>query len=142
MSKESITIAILGLEEASSHFANDLLALRVQVVGYDPAPKHALHPLVRLATSNKEAVQQADFIFSVNLSDVAENVTTEVFPVLRPGQMYAEMNTASPQTKQTVAAIIQPSGALVVDVAIMAPVSPKGIRTLFLISGLGAKQFA
>ncbi len=150
-------IAILGLGEAGSHFANDLAGPRmanlgVVVVGYDPAPKRALHPAVRLATSNAEAARGADIILSVNLSAVAETVAAEVLPVLQPGQIYAEMNTASPDTKRAVAAIVERSGestapadrpgALAVDVAIMAPVPPKGILTPFLVSGPGAALFA
>ncbi|MBO0931329.1 NAD(P)-dependent oxidoreductase [Fibrella aquatilis] len=140
-------IAILGLGEAGSHFANDLVDLGVTVTGYDPAwtgpaLKRALHPSVRQAASNAEAAQGADIIFSVNLSAVAETVAAEVLPVLKPGQLYAEMNTASPGTKQAVAALIEPSGALAVDVAIMAPVPPKGILTPLLISGPGAALFA
>lgn len=142
MGGNNLTIAILGLGEAGSHFANDLAQLGVTVVGYDPALKRELHPAVRLATSNAEAARGADIILSVNLSAVAEVVATEVLPVLQPRQLYAEMNTASPDTKQAVAAILQPSGVGVVDVAIMAPVPPKGILTPFLVSGPGAALFA
>lgn len=118
-------IALLGLGEAGSSFANDLASLGVTVVGYDPALKRDLSPAVTLAYSNAEAVLNADVILSVNLSAVAETIAAEVLPVLRPGQLYAEMNTASPDTKRRVEAIISPSGAQVVDVAIMAPVPPK-----------------
>jgi 3-hydroxyisobutyrate dehydrogenase-like beta-hydroxyacid dehydrogenase len=147
MSGDNLTIAILGLGEAGSHFANDLVALGLTVIGYDPNPKRTLHPAVRLAQNNAEAAQNADIILSVNLSAVAESVAREVLPVLQPGQIYADMNTASPDTKRAVAAILEPSGqaspgALVVDVAIMAPVPPKGIFTPFLVSGPGAVAFS
>ncbi|GAB3022143.1 NAD(P)-dependent oxidoreductase [Spirosoma pulveris] len=135
-------IAVLGLGEAGSHFANDLITLGVAVAGYDPAPKRDLVPAVTRAESPAEAARDADIILSVNLSAVAETVAAAVLPVLRPGQLYAEMNTASPDTKRRVEAIISPSGALVVDVAIMAPVPPKGILTPFLVSGPGADRFA
>ncbi len=137
-----MTVSILGLGEAGSQFANDLVALGIAVTGHDPALKRVLHPTVRLANSNAEAAQGADIVLSVNVSAVAEAVAREVLPMLRPGQIYAEMNTASPDTKRAVAAILKPSGALVVDVAIMAPVPPKGILTPFLVSGPGAALFA
>lgn len=136
-----LIIAVLGLGEAGSHFANDLAALGLTVVGYDPNPQRALHPAVRLANSNAEAARGADIILSVNLSAVAEAVAAEVLPVLAPNQLYAELNTASPGTKRAVATILQPSGVGVVDVAIMAPVPPKGILTPFLIAGPGAALF-
>lgn len=139
-----MTIAILGLGEAGSRFANDLAALGVTVTGFDPAPapRYVLHPAVTLAISNAEAARHADIILSVNLSPAAETVALEVLPVLTANQFYAEMNTASPDTKQAVAAILAPSGAKVIDVAIMAPVPPKGILTPFLVSGPGAASFA
>lgn len=147
MGGNKVNIAILGLGEAGSHFANDLVGSRwahlsIDVVGYDPAPKRTLHPLVRLAASNAEAARGADIILSANLSAVAETVACDVLPALRPGQIYAEMNSASPDTKRRVAAIVEPAGALAVDVAIMAPVPPKGILTPFLVSGPGAALFA
>lgn len=135
-------IAVLGLGEAGSRFANDLIDLGVTVAGYDPTLKRELSADIQRANSNVEAAQNADIILSVNLSAMAETVAGEVLPVLKPGQLYAEMNTASPDTKQAVAAIVAPSGALPVDVAIMAPVPPKGILTPFLISGPGAALFA
>ncbi len=137
-----MTIAILGLGEAGSHFANDLIALGVAVRGYDPNPQRSLHPSITLAASNAEAARGADIILSVNLSAVAETVAAGVLPVLQPGQLYAELNTASPDTKRAVADIVIPSGTLPVDVAIMAPVPPKGILTPFLVSGPGAALFA
>lgn len=137
-----MTIAILGLGEAGSHFANDLTRLGATVVGYDPQPKRDISPAVALAASNADAANGADIILSVNLSAVAESVASEVLPVLQPGQLYAEMNTASPETKRAVAAILKPAGVMAVDVAIMAPVPPKGILTPFVVSGPGAALFA
>lgn len=137
-----MTIAILGLGEAGSRFANDLVKLGVAVSGHDPAPRYGLEPAIRRVNSNAEAARGADIILSVNVSAVAEAVATEVLPVLQPGQVYAELNTASPGTKRRVADIVARSGALAVDVAIMAPVPPNGILTPFLVSGPGAVLFA
>lgn len=137
-----LTVAVLGLGEAGSHFANDLAELGVQVRGWDPAPRRALHPAVLLAASNADAAAPADIVLSVNLSAVAEQVAAEVAPVLTARHLYAELNTASPATKQAVAALVQPTGARAVDVAIMAPVPPKGLRTPLLLSGPGAAALA
>lgn len=131
-------IAVLGLGEAGSHFANDLAALGARVTGWDPAPKRALDGRVMLANSNAAAAQGADVILSVNLSAASEGIAAEVLEVLTPRQVYVEMNTSSPQQKTMVYHILQPSGVQFVDLAIMAPVPPKGIHTPFLASGPGA----
>ena len=134
-------IAILGLGEAGSHFARDLAALGIQVQGWDPNPQRPLPAGFVLAASNAEAVQGADLIFSVNLSAVSEEVAREVLPVLQPQQLFLEMNTSAPDKKQTIAAILQSSGVQFVDLAIMAPVPPTGIRTPMLAAGPGASLF-
>jgi 3-hydroxyisobutyrate dehydrogenase-like beta-hydroxyacid dehydrogenase len=133
-----LTVAVLGLGEAGSRFANDLAALGVSVRGWDPKPKHALHEGVFFAKSNAHAVQGVDIIFNVNLSSVAESVAREILPKLEPKQFFLEMNTASPEQKKAIFAILQPKGVQFVDLAIMAPVPPKGLKTPFSASGPGA----
>lgn len=131
-------IAILGLGEAGSFFANDLAAMGITVSGWDPLPKRKMHENVRLAESNSDAAKDADIILSVNLSSVSETVAKEVRPVLNNKQIYAEMNTSSPQQKVAIESLVMSSGVRFADVAIMAPVPPKGIRTPLLVSGNGA----
>jgi 3-hydroxyisobutyrate dehydrogenase-like beta-hydroxyacid dehydrogenase len=138
---ENIRVAVLGLGEAGSHFANDLASFGLSVVGFDPDPKRALHPKVRLASTNAEAARGSHLILSVNIASVAVEVANDVLPVLTKGQIFAEMNTASPRTKIDVATILANTQALVADVAIMAPVPLKGIKSPFLVSGPGARKF-
>ncbi len=133
-------IAILGLGEAGSLFANDLSAMGITVSGWDPLPKRSLHKNVHFAESNADAVKDADIIFSVNLSSASEAIAKEVLPVINARKIYAEMNTSSPQKKIAVYNILKSSGVQYVDLAIMAPVPPKGIKTPFLASGPGAKK--
>ena len=134
-------IAILGLGEAGSIFANDLAAMGITVSGWDPNPIRTLNNKIRFATSNADAAKDADIIFSVNLSSVSEQIATEVLPVMNKEKIYVEMNTSSPDKKIAVYNILQSSGVQYVDLAIMAPVPPNGIKTPFLASGPGAKLF-
>jgi 3-hydroxyisobutyrate dehydrogenase-like beta-hydroxyacid dehydrogenase len=138
---KTMHIAILGLGEAGSIFANELCAMGFIVSGWDPSPQRKLHENIRFATSNADAAKDADIIFSVNLSSASEAIAKEVLPVLNAGKIYAEMNTSSPQKKIAIENVLQPSAVLFTDVAIMAPVPPKGIKTPFLISGNGANTF-
>ena len=131
-------IAILGLGEAGSIFANDLVTLGVQVSGWDPAPKRKLDSRVQFAKSNLDAVEQAEIIFSVNLSNVSTDIAKEILPVLNDQKIFLEMNTSSPEKKKAIHALLKKSKVHFVDLAIMAPVPPKGIKTPFLASGPGA----
>jgi 3-hydroxyisobutyrate dehydrogenase-like beta-hydroxyacid dehydrogenase len=138
---DNLIIAILGLGEAGSHFANDLADLGVKIIGFDPNPKRVLHPTIEMKSSNLEAAREATIIFSVNLSSVSEEVAREVFPVLDASKIYLEMNTSSPDKKIAIFEMIKSTCVKYVDLAIMAPVPPKGIKTPFLASGNGAKTF-
>ena len=140
-SDTEICIAILGLGEAGSHFARDLAELGIKVQGWDPNSQRPLPADFVLAASNAEAVKGADFIFSVNLSTVSEEVAREILPVLQPWQVFLEMNTSAPGKKQAIAEILKSSGVQFVDLAIMAPVPPTGIRTPMLAAGQGAASF-
>jgi 3-hydroxyisobutyrate dehydrogenase-like beta-hydroxyacid dehydrogenase len=138
---EAPVIALLGLGEAGSAIAADLLKLGVQVQGYDPIVGRSVNGIVRVH-NEVEAVKGADIILSLNWARVALKVAQTVQPYLRPGQVYAELNTASPAQKRAVAALVEPTGALFADVALMSTVPGNGVRTPALVCGSGAVRFA
>ncbi|MDX1416083.1 MAG: DUF1932 domain-containing protein [Candidatus Promineifilaceae bacterium] len=132
--------AILGLGEAGGALAADLVGLGATVFGWDPVPR-SIPEGVHFMAGNPEAVRQADVVLSVNWASAAIEVAEEVLSVLRAEQLYADMNTASPRTKQQVAQILHQHNILFADVAIMAPILPRGIRTPTLASGPGADKY-
>jgi 3-hydroxyisobutyrate dehydrogenase-like beta-hydroxyacid dehydrogenase len=137
---ETLRVAILGLGEAGGAFARGLVAAGAGVSGWDPDAAKRPEGVV-VADGNPGAAADADVILSMNWPSVAREVAAEVAPVLREGQLYAEANTASPGLKRDVAAIVETRGARFVDVAIMAPVPPKGVRTPLWVAGSGAEAF-
>lgn len=141
MMNVKLKIAILGLGEAGSHFANDLVRLGVKVVGYDPNPIRKLDASIVVKATNIEAIEGVDIIFSANLSSVSIQIAEELASVLTPNQFFCEMNTSGPEKKRKIAEILKPSGVKVIDLAIMAPVPPKGIFTPLLASGEYAAEF-
>jgi len=132
---------VLGLGEAGSALALDLVEAGCAVRGFDPAERRPAARLLRVA-SQLEAVVDADVVLSVNLAEVALAVAEEVMPALSPAQLYAELNTASPAVKVRVEQALQPSGVLYADVALLGAVPGNGLRTPALVSGPGAKRFA
>jgi 3-hydroxyisobutyrate dehydrogenase-like beta-hydroxyacid dehydrogenase len=134
-------IAILGIGEAGGALARDLIAKGVRVRGWDPAPRLIPEGL-DFASGNPAAASGAEIVLSVNWASVAIEVAVEVASVLQPNQLFADLNTAAPQTKRGVAAIIEETGALFVDAALMEPVLPKGLGTPVYASGSGAETFA
>lgn len=141
MNNEKLKIAILGLGEAGSHFANDLTKLGAEVTAYDPNPIRKLDNSITVKDSNVEAVKDADIIFSANLSSVSIQIAEELANFLQPHQFFCEMNTSGPEKKIKIAQVLKPSGVKVIDLAIMAPVPPKGMMTPLLASGEFAAEF-
>lgn len=136
-----ISIAVLGLGEAGSLIARDLARGGTAVRGWDP-DLHGDLSEIPIASSFADAVRDADVVLSVNWATVAVHVASEALPLLRPGCIYADLNTGGPSLKQELAAIVAPSGAAFVDVAMMSPVPPFGVRVPMFLAGDGAAALA
>ena len=138
-----VSIAVLGLGEAGSLIARDLVRGGHTVRGWDP-DLHGDLSGIPVASSFAEAVCGVDVVLSVNWATVAHDVARDALPFLHPGMIYADHNTSGPALKQELAAIVAPSGAAFVDVAMMAPVPPLGIRVVLklvpLLADLGGDQ--
>jgi 3-hydroxyisobutyrate dehydrogenase-like beta-hydroxyacid dehydrogenase len=134
------SVTILGLGEAGTAIARDLLAAGIRVHGYDPDPSRIVAGVER-ASSEADASRGTQLVLSVNWSRVSLDVAHRVRPVLAADQVYAEMNTTAPAKKRLVSEALGPN-ALMADVALMSPVPGKGIRTPMLASGPGAPRFA
>ncbi len=141
MESANASFAVLGLGEAGSLIARDLVRGGAVVRGWDP-DLHGDLSEIPLAPSFAAAVEGARVVLSVNWASVAVDVAREALPLLRPGMIYADLNTAGPALKRQLAAVVAPSGAAFVDVAMMAPVPPVGIRVPMFLAGEGAAALA
>jgi 3-hydroxyisobutyrate dehydrogenase-like beta-hydroxyacid dehydrogenase len=134
-------VAVLGLGEAGSLIARDLVRGGCTVRGWDPEPHGDLSE-IPFAPSLAAAVDAAHIVLSVNWAIVARDVARDTLPYLRPGSVYADLNTGGPALKRELAEIVAPSGAHFVDVAMMTPVPPVGVRVPMLLAGDGAEELA
>jgi 3-hydroxyisobutyrate dehydrogenase-like beta-hydroxyacid dehydrogenase len=133
------TIALLGLGEAGGRLARDLVEAGAEVRGYDPVASAAG---VASAPDPATAAAGADVVLSVNSAATATGAAQAALPGLRPGALFADLNTAAPQLKREVAALVDGAGALCADVALLGPVPSRGLGTPALASGSGADAFA
>lgn len=131
---------MLGLGEAGAALAADLLDAGARVIGFDP--RAGAGKAIPRADSAAAAVADADVVLSVNAAEVAAGVARSVVESLSAEQLYADLNSAGAPLKRELAELIEPSGALFADVALMAPVPGHGLRTPSLVSGSGAERFA
>jgi len=136
----TLGIAVLGLGEAGSEIARDLVAAGADIRGYDPLGITVAG--VQPRGSEAEAVADADLVLSVNSSHDAMTALENALPALRPGTLWADLNTASPGLKVALAERAKEREVPVVDVALMSPVPGRGLRTPMLVSGEAADRYA
>jgi 3-hydroxyisobutyrate dehydrogenase-like beta-hydroxyacid dehydrogenase len=151
------TIAVLGLGEAGSLIARDLSHAGVLVRGYDPAVpacegstsegstsegSTSEGSTSEGSTSEAEAARGADLVLSVNSAKAAVEAFKNGVSGLRPGAVWADLNTASPSTKRQLADLAAAAGVPFADVAMMAPVPGRGLRVPMLASGVAAARYA
>ena len=118
-------VALLGLGEAGSRLAVDLAAAGADVRGYDPDPVRDAPGIAR-AHDHESAVEGCEVVLSVNAATAALGAAAETVPALRPGMVYADLNTASPALKREIAALVAGAGARFADVALLGPVPVRG----------------
>jgi 3-hydroxyisobutyrate dehydrogenase-like beta-hydroxyacid dehydrogenase len=132
----TVRIAVLGLGEAGAEIAADLVAAGADVRGFDPrvAPPAGVAPRL----DDADAVRDAQLVLSVNSAHDAMPALDASLASLPAGTIWADLNTAAPSVK----AALADRHAPVVDVALLAPVPGKGLRTPMLVSGDGAEAYA
>ena len=136
----SPVVAVLGLGEAGRRIAGDLARAGCVVRGWDPVVVSV--PAVDRAGGPTEAVAGADLVLGLTTAAHAMNAAVSAAPGLDETQVYADMNTTARTLKSALAAVVRPTGAAFVDVALLGPVPMQGIRTPALASGDGAARVA
>jgi 3-hydroxyisobutyrate dehydrogenase-like beta-hydroxyacid dehydrogenase len=129
-------VAVLGLGEAGSLIAADLVAAGCSVRAWDPARQLAGIPN---AESDLEAVSGADVVLSMTTAAFALEAAKHVADELGSGALYADLNTSAPQLKRELAAALPVPFA---DVALIGIVPNFGLSLPALASGAGALRFA
>jgi 3-hydroxyisobutyrate dehydrogenase-like beta-hydroxyacid dehydrogenase len=142
-------IAFIGFGEAGQTIGRGLLAQGAQLCAYDilfddPANEGRLKRISesqRIASSENhvDAVKDADLVFLAVTASSSLAAARSCLPGLRKGQLFLDINSVSPQRKIETAALVAPTGAAYVDVAVMAPVAPYDHKVPCLIGGPGAE---
>lgn len=82
-----------------------------------------------------EAVAASDVVLSTVVAKAAVPVAEQAAAHLRPDQLYIDLNSAAPGTKQRVAAVLAASGCGVIDGAILSPVPKHRHKVPILLCG-------
>jgi 3-hydroxyisobutyrate dehydrogenase-like beta-hydroxyacid dehydrogenase len=103
--------------------------------------RHATETGAVRAQSVRELLARVEVVISCVTGAMAIDVAREAAPFLRTGQLYADVNTASPHVKETVAVIVEKTGAAFTDAAMMGAIPTSLHRVPILASGSGAVRF-
>jgi 3-hydroxyisobutyrate dehydrogenase-like beta-hydroxyacid dehydrogenase len=146
-------LAVIGFGEAGRILAGGFAASgRFDVSVYDilvndSAARDAMLAAaaqagVAMAASHREAIEGVRVIVSAVTATSSNEVAREAATYLAPGQIFADINSVSPGTKRANAKLIEDAGGAYVDVAVMAPVPPYGLKVPILLGGAAASDLA
>jgi 3-hydroxyisobutyrate dehydrogenase-like beta-hydroxyacid dehydrogenase len=134
-------VVVFGLGEAGSAIAADLAATGCEVHGYDPAGVPTPAGVTR-HDDPAGATTGADLVLAVTAAADAATALDQALDAIPRDAVYADLATASAGLKLRLAATAAGAGLGFVDVALMAPVPGRGLRTPALASGPSAGRFA
>jgi len=139
-------LAFIGFGEVGYYLARDLTGRGLEITAYRRRPQaaeaRARESGVRLCATLGEALDGAEVVFSCVWPQTALEVAREAAALLRPGQLYADLNSTSPGTAQRIHDAIAPSGAGFAKLAVMAGVTDAGAKTPMLAGGPDASRLA
>lgn len=145
-------IALIGFGEVGEIFGRDLAKLGITVLVYDilfhvPESRDAMLTKARdcgveARESLGEGLRGAELAISAVTASSSLDVARDASKVLRPGQIFMDINSVSPGTKRADAAHIERRGAYFVESAVMSPVPPYRLKAPMLLGGKYAAELA
>jgi 3-hydroxyisobutyrate dehydrogenase-like beta-hydroxyacid dehydrogenase len=89
-----------------------------------------------------DGLARADTIFSAVTADQSFLAARDVAPHLLQGMLFIDINSVSPQRKLATADLIEGRNGRYLDMAVMAPVHPRGHHTPVLVAGRDVEVLA
>ncbi len=103
--------------------------------------RHAVETCAIRADTVHELLDCVEVVISCVTGAMAIEVAEEAAPFLGARHLYADVNTASPHVKETVAGIVEATGASFTDAAMLGAIPAFLHRVPILASGSGAARF-
>lgn len=145
-------ITFVGFGEASYHIAKGLKAEGLEgIIAYDAFWDHperggliqqrAKEADIILLPTLKEAVESSKFILSATSAKIAVPIAASIFPYMKSGQIFVDINAASPMAMKEIDELQKKEGVLFCDAAVMGVVPSEGHKVPMLLSGNGGAVF-
>ena len=145
-------ISLIGFGEVGGIFGRDFAQQGIRVSVYDilfqssesraAMLAKALDCGVEARESLDRCLRDAELVISAVTASRSLEVARDASKILRRGQIFMDINSVSPATKQADALQIERSGAHFVESAVMAPVPPYRLKAPMLLGGSYAAALA
>ncbi|MFM2423575.1 MAG: hypothetical protein RL291_2105 [Pseudomonadota bacterium] len=153
MTHKPLHIAFIGFGELGQRFARDLAKQQgVTLSAFDLLLSNRIRGAalrdaaawmdVKLGQTAAEATKDADIVFSAVTADQTATVAKGAARYLACGQMFVDLNSASPETKRKAAEGFDGTGVHYVEGAVMGAVKGPGITVEILAGGPRADDAA
>lgn len=96
---------------------------------------------VTLMDSLEQIIDKSDYILCATSAKFALSIAEQAACFTGPGKNYSDLNSASPMVKRAIAEVIESTGALFTDAAVMEIVPPNRHKVPIAASGSGAAAF-
>ena len=151
------TFAFIGFGEATQHISRGLQGQGAQMAGaYDilfdmpeaggekgDAVRAALaERRIPAAATNADAIRGADIVVSAVTAKQVAAAAEATAPHMKAGQIFLDINSASPGAKREAAKAVAASGADYVEAAVMSNVPPHGHKVPMFLAGTKAEAAA
>ena len=141
-------VGFLGFGEAGEAMARSLLEMpNISISAYDrlyldsASQKASASDIeVTFCADPKSFADTSEVIISVVTADEAEVAAKMILPYLTSKHLFFDGNSVSPGTKRTISEAFEATGNRYVDLAIMAPIHPRGHKTPMLAAGPAAED--
>lgn len=137
-------VGFLGFGEAARAFHESLKARESglsfsawDILLADPDAAPAMREAIAsrgIAEVTVDGLSRADWVFSAVTADQSYAALESIAPYLRAGQII-DINSVSPDRKRISAELVEKTGARYLDMAVMAPVHPRGHATPVIVAG-------
>lgn len=137
---DPVAITLFGLGEAGASVAEHLVAAGAQVRAFDPCDVPTPVGVDRRGDA-VDAAADSPTILSLTAARDAPAALMQVLDHLAAGTLYADLSTASPGEKRSLARTAASRRLAFADVALMGTVPPRGLRTPHLVAGPGSSDY-
>ena len=146
-----INLGLIGFGEAGYYLTSELKPGSTNLYAYDPVAgqdsprgveirERAVKNQVMLVDSQEELFARSSIVLCLTSANSALPIAKQIAPMLKKGQVYVDMNSTSPATKEAIHQALTESAGQFVEAAVMASVPANRTRVPVYVCGEAAEQ--